>query len=98
MPTLPAFAFVTTDEAPAVASPDRTGLIALGLLVAAVVVVMWRPLLRLLLIALVALVVIGLGVVMTPDLTPTEAPSTSTPQPPTTAPPTPSVTQRAQTG
>jgi hypothetical protein len=46
----------------------------------------------------VALVVIGLGVVMTPDLTPTEAPSTSTPQPPTTAPPTPSVTQRAQTG
>jgi hypothetical protein len=99
MPTLPAFALLTADAAPASTSPDRSGLIAMGVLVAAVVVVMWRPLLRLLLIGLVALVVIGLGVVMSPDLAPAGAPSsTSTPQAPTATTPVPTDTQRAQTG
>ena len=87
---------------PATPTTDRSSLIAMGVLVAAVVVIMWRPLLRLLLIALVALVVIGIGVVMTPDLAPPGAPATSTPQPPTssssTPAPTPSDRQRAQTG
>jgi hypothetical protein len=98
MPTLSSFPLLATDAAPAATSTDRAGLIAMGVLVAAVVVVLWRPLLRLLLIALVALVVIGLGVVMTPEVTPAPSPAPSTSSPQAPIPPTPSDRQRAQTG
>ncbi len=98
MPTVLALDLTVTQAVPA-AAPDRTGLIVLGLLVGAAVVAMWRPLLRLLLIALVALVVIGLGVVMSPALPSASTTPGTTQEPgPSSTAPAPTDTQRAQTG
>ncbi|HEY2224862.1 hypothetical protein [Actinomycetospora sp.] len=100
MPTPLALDLATADAAPVAATSDHSGLIALGVVVASAVVALWRVLLRLLLVALVALVVIGLGVVMTPDLAVSPPPPpgisrTPTPGPAPTPLPNP---QRAQTG
>lgn len=82
MPSLLALDLTAPDAPPGAAATDHTGLVVLGILAAAAFVAMWRVLLRLLLIALVALIIIGLGVVMTPMLTPSSPPPTGTSQAP----------------
>ena len=85
---------VAADAPPGAVATDHTGLVVLGVLVAAAFVAMWRVLLRLLLIALVALVFIGIGVLMTPAVAPSHSAPPTTSQAPAAAPDT----QRAQTG
>ncbi|GAA4849971.1 hypothetical protein GCM10023201_47810 [Actinomycetospora corticicola] len=72
---------------------DQPGLMVLGVVAAIVLIAMWRPLLRLLLIAVVALVFIGLGVVVSA----TSTPAGSSP-PAIDAPATPGTDLRARAG